>query len=210
LSSNEVSVSIICRVVVLTDKNLDGNHWHVKQTGKNVRAKGPVLELDVRLRHFISRCRDRGVRVTTQRLAVFQALARNDNHPTADSLYAELRESMPFLSFSTVYRILESLEDEGLIRRVSSTSGITRYDANLQPHQHLVCRCCGRMTDLEDESLSRIRLPGIRLAGFVAEELDIRILGICAECRRPLPEQVRSSKRKTIGRRTVPRKKEKR
>jgi Fur family peroxide stress response transcriptional regulator len=193
----------------LTEKNIDGNDLHVKQTGKNGR-KGQIQELDARLGQFISRCRDRGMRVTTQRLGVFQALAQNDDHPTADSLYAKLRRSMPSLSLSTVYRILESLQDERLIRRVSSTNGIARYDANLHPHQHLVCRCCGRMTDLKDESLSRIHLPGVRFAGFVAEELDIRIVGTCLKCRRPAPGTAGLSKKGITGRRTVSRKKEER
>jgi Fur family transcriptional regulator, peroxide stress response regulator len=92
---------------------------------------------------------------------------------------------MPSLSLSTVYRILESLEIEGLIRRVSAGSGVARYDGTIKPHQHLVCRHCGCISDHEDEQLSRLRLPTDDLSGFVAEELDIRIVGTCPECRRP-------------------------
>jgi Fe2+ or Zn2+ uptake regulation protein len=89
---------------------------------------------------------------------------------------------MPSLSLSTVYRILDSLEDQGLIRQVSTTNGAARYDANLHPHQHLVCRRCGTMTDLEDESLAKISLPEVRIHHFIAEELDIRIVGTCVQC----------------------------
>lgn len=134
-------------------------------------------------RYFLSRCRERGVRVTTQRLAVFQALAQDPAHPTADALHEALQKTMPSLSLSTVYRILESLEKEGLVRRVSTTNGAARYDGNLAPHQHLVCRLCGRMNDLNHKSFARLGLPAARFAGFVAEELDIRIVGICMECR---------------------------
>jgi len=94
---------------------------------------------------------------------------------------------MPSLSLSTVYRILDSLESEGLIRRVNTNDGVARFDSNMSPHQHLICRVCGRMTDLEEESLSQLRLSGIQVAGFVAEELDIRIVGTCLECR-PAPK----------------------
>jgi Fe2+ or Zn2+ uptake regulation protein len=94
---------------------------------------------------------------------------------------------MPTLSLSTVYRILESLETEGLIRRVSATNGSARFDGNLVPHQHLVCRWCGSITDFEDASLSRFRLPAREYSGFIVEELDVRVVGMCLECRRTAP-----------------------
>jgi Fe2+ or Zn2+ uptake regulation protein len=138
-------------------------------------------------------------------MAVFEALVRDVSHPAADALYAELRKTMHTLSLSTVYRILESLENEGLIRRVSATNGSARYEGNLVPHQHLVCRCCGSITDFEDESLSRFRLPGGEYNGFIAEELDVRVVGTCPDCRRSAP---RGSVKTITGRRNISRNKE--
>jgi Fur family peroxide stress response transcriptional regulator len=146
--------------------------------------RNPETLIHARRRSFISRCRSRGVRLTTQRLAVFEALSEDRNHPTADAVYAKVRETMPSLSFSTVYRILESLQSKGLICRVSTNNGAARFDAKLEPHQHLNCRVCGRMADFEEESLSRLRLPDIRSAGFIPEQLDIRVVGTCRACRR--------------------------
>jgi len=137
-------------------------------------------------------------------MAVFQALAQTTEHPTADSLYARLHEAMPALSLSTVYRILESLVREGLILRVSSTNGIARYDGNRRPHQHLVCRVCGRIIDIADDSLSALEMPCTDLAGFVPEELEIRIVGTCAECL-SATKSTRSSTNKMSGRRAVSR-----
>ena len=91
---------------------------------------------------FQRRCRAAGVRVTAQRLAVYQALCADGSHPTAESLYARLRARMPALSRTTVYRVLDSLEREGLIRRVSNTGGVARVDGRPDDHQHLVCRVC--------------------------------------------------------------------
>ncbi len=132
---------------------------------------------------FEQLCRERGIRVTAQRTAVYRALARDPSHPTADAIYARLRAGMSSLSQATVYRILEFLESEGLIRRVSTTEGAGRYDANLEPHQHLVCRICGRMTDFQLDPPARLRLPRNRAEGFVAEDFDIRIVGTCRQCR---------------------------
>ena len=150
---------------------------------KRDRAR-PFHEVKLWCARFENLCRDRGIRVTSQRLAVYRALAADPTHPTADSLYAKLRPKMSWLSLATVYRILESLEHEGFIRRVSTTNGAARFDANLTPHQHLVCRHCGRMMDFHDESLSGLKPTGQWSTGFGAEEIEIRIIGSCEDCRR--------------------------
>jgi len=133
---------------------------------------------------FVEQCRRRGVRITPQRSAVYRALAADATHPTAESVYDRVKAGMTTLSFATVYRILEFLEREGLIRKVSTTRGVTRYDANMAPHQHLVCRRCESMTDLNGESLGKLRLSAVAPAGFLVEEIEVRVVGLCPTCRR--------------------------
>jgi Fur family transcriptional regulator, peroxide stress response regulator len=133
-------------------------------------------------RRFENLCRRRGIRVTAQRLAVYEALARDLAHPTADAIHARLRAGMSSLSPATVYRILEFLEREGLVRKVSTTEGVGRFDANLNHHQHLVCRVCGSMTDFQQELPHQLKLPRRGAAEFLAQEFDIRIVGICTQC----------------------------
>jgi Fur family ferric uptake transcriptional regulator len=94
------------------------------------------------------------VRVTAQRLAVYRAVAGDLGHPTAAAVHEALRGEIPSLPLASVYRILESLEREGMLRRVGSLGGGGRYDANVGPHQHLVCRRCGGMTDFLDPSFA--------------------------------------------------------
>jgi Fur family peroxide stress response transcriptional regulator len=134
---------------------------------------------------FARRCREQGVRVTAQRLAVYRALAEDPSHPTADALYRRLRGAMPSLSPATVYRVLESLVQDGLLRQVSTTGGAGRFDANLTPHQHLICRVCGRMTDVHAPAVPAVEVG--RLAAevrprFVVEDVDVRIVGRCETC----------------------------
>jgi Fe2+ or Zn2+ uptake regulation protein len=143
----------------------------------------PAAALDARCESFVARCRERGVRVTTQRVAVYRALAEDLTHPTADAVHRRLRAVMPSLSPATVYRILESLVREGLLRRVSTTEGVGRFDANLVPHQHVVCRVCGRMTDVLAPAVDIGPVTAGAVPGFVVEEVDVRILGRCARCR---------------------------
>jgi Fur family peroxide stress response transcriptional regulator len=131
---------------------------------------------------FEDQCRSRGLRVTAQRLAVYRAVAEDTSHPTAETVHARVREQLSMLSPATVYRILESLEREALVRRVSTTGGVARFDANLTPHQHLVCRVCGRMVDHFAPLLAATPLPATSVPGFVIEELDIRLVGRCDRC----------------------------
>jgi Fur family peroxide stress response transcriptional regulator len=137
---------------------------------------------------FARRCREQGVRVTAQRLAVYRALAEDPSHPTANAIYRRLRGAMPSLSQATVYRVLESLVQDGLLRRVSTTRGAGRFDANLTPHQHLICRVCGRMTDVPTPATAAVRTTDVdRIAArvhprFVVEDVDVRIVGRCETC----------------------------
>jgi Fe2+ or Zn2+ uptake regulation protein len=123
------------------------------------------------------------VRVTAQRLAVYEALCADGSHPTADSLWARLRGGMPALSRTTVYRVLDSLEREGLIRRVSSTGGVARFDGRPDAHQHLVCRVCGTIADVAVPALARLRVPRHAAPRFTAEHVEVQIVGRCAACR---------------------------
>ena len=137
-------------------------------------------EVDRWCLEFETLCRVRGVRVTPQRLAVYRALAEDLTHPTADSVYRKLKEHYPGLSQATVYRTLEFLEREALIRRVSAPEAVGRFDANLAGHQHLVCRLCGSMTDVSLPELHEPELPAV--SGFIVEELDIKLVGRCRAC----------------------------
>ena len=134
---------------------------------------------------FEASCRERGVRVTAQRLAVYRALAEDPSHPTADAIYRRLRGAMPSLSPATVYRVLESLVQDGLLRRVSTTGGAGRFDANLAPHQHLICRVCGRMTDIHAPAVPAVEVGRVAAQvrpRFVVEDVDVRIVGRCETC----------------------------
>ncbi len=144
----------------------------------------PAAQVSRWCSRFEEECRKRGIRVTVQRLAVYGALAADQTHPTADVIHSRLREGIAGLSLATVYRILESLEQEGFVRRVNTTDGVGRFDANMAPHQHLVCRRCGSIVDMEALALGRLSLPRSRPGGFQPESLDISVIGTCGKCRR--------------------------
>ena len=93
--------------------------------------------------------RERGQRVTPQRLAVARVMAGLDGHATAESVFRAVEAQMPGVSLPTVYATLELLDGLGLIRRVATERGAVVYDARTAEHHHLACRRCGAMVDVE-------------------------------------------------------------
>lgn len=127
------------------------------------------------------RCREAGMNVTPQRLAIYRALLESHEHPTPETLYKKVRRSMPSLSLATVYKALATLESLGLVHAIDVDSQSRRYDANRHRHHHLVCRECRSVTDFYDEALDEIRPTG-KVAGFVSESVSVNVSGLCAKC----------------------------
>lgn len=131
--------------------------------------------------------RSKGYKATPQRLAVFKALARTNEHPTAEMLFKDLRKDFPTLSLATVYKTLDMLTSAGIISQLEAHGGGKRYDANTRPHCHLVCEICGRMKDLNDdvvnsEWLPRIMERSVNVAGFIIDRPELYLFGRCPDC----------------------------
>jgi len=130
---------------------------------------------------IIHRLKEKGLRVTPQRFAVYANLLDRSDHPTADQVLHDLNENAPTSSQATVYTSLQALCEVGLIREVLLQEGVCRYDANISPHHHFRCRCCGKIQDIPWEDLEKLviaRTP----PGVTVESYDIILHGCCEEC----------------------------
>src|ERR671920_319382 len=92
--------------------------------------------------------RERGMRVTPQRVVVHRALRELDRHVTADELLDAVTDRLPSVSLPTIYATLELLEELDMVRRVQR-AGTTLFDPRTDPHHHLVCTVCGSVEDLD-------------------------------------------------------------
>lgn len=90
-----------------------------------------------------------GWRFTRQRAEVYAYLRTVPCHPTAEQVFAAVRQHIPNISLATVYKALEALVDAGLAARLADTEGPVRYDGKPQPHYHLRCQRTGQLRDLE-------------------------------------------------------------
>jgi Fur family transcriptional regulator, peroxide stress response regulator len=123
-------------------------------------------------------------RGSKQREAILRILQSTDIHPTADWIYMEVKKVIPNISLGTVYRNLNLLRDEGLIREVIiQGSASARYDANLEPHHHFVCVGCNSVYDLPSRG-GNFNIDEL-LAGrnFKVKFVKVDIFGLCDKCR---------------------------
>lgn len=137
-----------------------------------------------RLRGFEELCRSRGLPLTVQRRTILEAVLESEDHPTADRVYQAVRGRIPDVSRTTVYRVLDTLVELGVIRQVQQTGNAARFDGNTRRHHHLICSRCGRMADLENPELGQLPLPKGNPKGFRVDDYTVQFLGVCAECRK--------------------------
>jgi Fe2+ or Zn2+ uptake regulation protein len=126
--------------------------------------------------------RERGQRVTPQRLMVARVLSDLDRHVTAEVVFDEVSRRMPGVSLPTVYATLELLEGVGLIHRVASERGAVVYDPRTDVHHHLVCWRCGKIADVDGPVDATPLLAAAASAGFAADHAQVVVRGLCADC----------------------------
>jgi Fe2+ or Zn2+ uptake regulation protein len=138
-----------------------------------------VTEMDERL---VSQLRERGMRVTPQRMVIHRKLCGQSQHMTADQVLAQVSEVLPGTSLPTVYSTLELLESLGLVRRVGTGNGAVVFDSRVEPHAHTVCRRCGAMSDLEGAAAPEDALARAGATGFVPDHAQLVVWGLCPAC----------------------------
>jgi Fur family peroxide stress response transcriptional regulator len=128
--------------------------------------------------------KERGLRVTPQREAIFRLLAASKAHPTAEQVYQEVRKTFPSISFTTVYKTMQALESAELLQRFNTGANVYRYDANVRLHPHFICLSCGRVDDLGDfpenivDSLKRAAQIALNHLKFI----NLHFFGYCPQC----------------------------
>jgi len=134
------------------------------------------------LTEFIQKCSAKGLRVTPQRLTIYEALVKTNTHPNAEEIYRTIHEAHPTISLATVYKTLDTLEKHGLIATVSQVRDTTRYDSVTTPHHHMICVKCKRIFDLFDERLNSLEIPESVTRGNVFLNYSIHFHILCPDC----------------------------
>lgn len=128
---------------------------------------------------------DKGLKVTPQRLAILDAIFKVGGHPSADNIIEYIRQSNPNIASGTVYKVLDTLIENKLIKRVNSDRDIMRYDGKMEKHHHLYCIECDVIEDYVDEELDELLKNYFKskdIKGFCIKDLVLQIKGTFDKC----------------------------
>lgn len=126
--------------------------------------------------------RERGRRVTPQRILIHRAIGELDRHASAEEVLERVSASLPNASLPTVYATLELFQELGTVRRVSTGGGPTLWDPRTDDHGHAVCRQCGAVEDLDSGIDTGPLLRSARRRGFQASSAELVVSGLCGRC----------------------------
>ena len=126
--------------------------------------------------------RQRGLRVTAQRLAVLRAVS-SAPHATTGAVVQTVRDELGSISTQAVYDVLEILTETGLLRRIQPAGSPARYENRVgDNHHHLICRVCDRMVDVDCAVGDAPCLEAVEDSGFEIDEAEVVYWGRCPDC----------------------------
>ena len=124
------------------------------------------------------------MKYSKQREHILKTLRENVIHPTADEIYALARKGMPSLSLATVYRNLNQLAENGIIRRIDGLDGSVHFDHNLCKHYHFICTKCNKVYDVAYDIAPDLADKVLAETGLFVESFDISLKGNCTNCKK--------------------------
>lgn len=128
--------------------------------------------------------KEKGYKVTPQRIAVYDILKNTKEHPSVDMLYSKLQPEYPTMSLATVYKSLEVFKELGLVQELNVGEDKFRYDANVNQHPHITCIACGKVEDVCDEMLFDLASQVEKETGYQLTNQQLYFFGYCPGCKR--------------------------
>lgn len=123
------------------------------------------------------------IKYTNQRVEILNFLKDNTTHPTVDEVYDGVKKKLTRISKATVYQNLKFLAGKGLVQEVN-VKGVSRFEPNLKPHHHIICRICGKIFDFESKELTNYSLNiGKKMKEFDIDATNTNFYGICKKCK---------------------------
>ena len=126
--------------------------------------------------------KEKKLKLTPQRLAVYNYLLNTTSHPSADIIYTDIHIQYPTMSLATVYKALKTLVDVGLIQEINVGEGNFRYDGNSLAHPHVQCLSCGKVDDFKDLSLDNLNSLAEGCSDYKIVSNKVYFYGYCPDC----------------------------
>jgi Fur family peroxide stress response transcriptional regulator len=131
---------------------------------------------------FRELCREHGIAVTHQRQVLYETMCAMHGHPSPEEVYARVKKKVPAISLATVYKNIHLFVESGVFREVSMHHGSVRVEMNGEPHHHMVCSKCRKITDVGERELGLVSKRRRLAGGFLVERYAVDVIGVCANC----------------------------
>lgn len=122
------------------------------------------------------------LKYSRQRESIKEFLMQRNDHPTADTVYENLRLIYPNISLGTVYRNLSLLADIGEIRKLPSLTGADRFDGHVEAHPHFICTCCNKVMDLHVDGIDTLVKNAAKDFNGTISDCSANFYGLCEDC----------------------------
>lgn len=128
--------------------------------------------------------REKKLKLTPQRIAVYKYLQSTKEHPSAETIYKALQLDYPTMSLATVYKTLKTLVEVRLVQEINVGEGNFRYDSNVEGHPHIQCLNCTKVDDVEGISFSDLNEKVKNFTDYEVLQNQVYFYGLCSECKK--------------------------
>lgn len=133
--------------------------------------------------HVLAHLRKKHIRITETRKTIIAYMIEAHHHPSAETIYNDLKKQYAHMSLATVYNNLRVLIEEGFISELKvSNDNTTYFDFMGHDHLNIVCESCGKITDFFDIDLSHLEQEAEETTGYAVTKTQFMMYGICPEC----------------------------
>src|SRR5688572_28406007 len=131
---------------------------------------------------YAPQLRARGFRMTSQRLAILHVLQQDGTHLSPAEVYKQAWRQLPSLTEPTVYRALEFLTENGLVRPSHASNGHLTYQIAGEDHHHVLCRVCGSGIEIQHALLKNLYRKLESMSGYLRIDSHVTFFGVCPQC----------------------------
>jgi Fur family peroxide stress response transcriptional regulator len=130
----------------------------------------------------ITRLREKGLKVTPQRIAILNHLDGNTDHPSVEDIHREVSRAFRTISLATVYNTLDTLVQLHEVRAIDVDPGRKHYDPDTRPHHHAICTHCHGIQDVFADLAAAVQVPAAVTDTFRVDETAVYLRGVCLDC----------------------------
>lgn len=127
--------------------------------------------------------REKNLKLTPQRYAIYKYLLSTKSHPSAEMIFEKIIVDYPTMSLATVYKTVKTLSEIGLVQELNVGEDNFRFDANVSKHPHIVCLSCGRVDDIENVDYSFLNKEAEKHTDYKIKDHQLYFYGFCSKCK---------------------------